>query len=64
MRSMRRSQRDLFAQERATAELQPGLRSKLKPLLRSLLMEAAGMRQPNAASNPNHGEDGDDQDHA
>jgi len=59
MVGVRYSQKDLFAQETVTAELPPGLRSKLEPLLRSLLSEAAGVRRP-AAADPREREEGDD----
>jgi len=64
MRTTERGQRDLFAQGMATAELQPSVRSRLAPLLRSLLTEAAGVRRPKTGSNPSDREAGDDQDHA
>lgn len=64
MRSMGLGQRDLFAQQVVTAELEPSLRAKLAPLLRSLLAEAAGVRQSTAGESPSDEEAGDDQDHA
>jgi hypothetical protein len=60
MAGVRYSQKDLFAQETVTAELPPSLRSKLEPLLRSLLSEAAGVRRPDAAAEPCEREEGDD----
>jgi hypothetical protein len=62
---LKRAQRDLFAPEVASAALQPAIRAKLEPLLRSLLTEVT-CRQPHAAliASPNEREGGDDQDHA
>lgn len=63
MRSPMLGQKDLFAQGMAPARLEPSLQAKLAPLLRSLLTEAAGVRQK-AGESPTDGEAGDDQDHA
>ena len=52
MRGMGFRQKDLFAQETVTAELEPSPRSKLAPLLRSLLSEAAGVRRPTPRREP------------
>jgi hypothetical protein len=64
MRSVRLGQKDLFARQMATAELEPSLRAKLAPLLRSLLAEAAGVRPSTAGESARDEEAGDDQDHA
>ncbi|MDQ5874018.1 MAG: hypothetical protein M3526_01380 [Actinomycetota bacterium] len=65
MRRARRSQRDLFDEAGQLTKLRPELRSKLAPLLQSLLAEAAGVRQrQNESKDCNSEETGDDQDHA
>lgn len=61
MKRVRCGQRDLFAQETAALPLRPDLRSKLEPLLRCLLAEAAGVQR---ADVPPSKEGADDQDHA
>lgn len=64
MRVVKRAQKDLFGPVAATASLLPAVRMKLKPLLRSLLTEAAGVQPPQSAASRNEKEGGDDQDHA
>jgi hypothetical protein len=64
MRSTGFGQSDLFTQQIVAAELEPSVRAKLAPLLRSLLAEAAGIRQPKAGASASDGEAGNDQDHA
>ena len=64
MRSARRKQGDLFEEVRVT-ELRPELRSRLTPLLQTLLAEAAQaeLRQTPPDDDLGSGEAGDDQDH-
>ena len=64
MSGMRGNQRDLFATEITVALLQPAIRSRLKPLLQSLLTEAAGTRPLDASAAHDSKEGGDEQDHA
>lgn len=60
----KRMQADLFDPVVAKAPLQPAVRARLAPLLRSLLREAACGQPGNAAASPDEREGGDDQDHA
>jgi hypothetical protein len=64
MRSARRKQGDLFGEVRV-AELQPELRTRLTPLLQTLLAEAARakLRQSPPENDLGTGEASDDQDH-
>ena len=64
MRSARRKQGDLF-EEAWVTELRPELRSRLTPLLQTLLAEAAqaGLRQTPPDDDLDSGEASDDQDH-
>jgi hypothetical protein len=65
MRSAPRHQRDLFEPVVRVADLRPDLRTKLTPLLQTLLTEAAGVEpHPTTADDLGREEDGDDQDHA
>jgi hypothetical protein len=63
MRSAQRHQRDLFEPVVRVADLRPDLRTKLTPLLQTLLTEAAGV-EPHPTTALGREEDGDDQDHA
>jgi hypothetical protein len=64
MLSARRKQGDLFDELRVT-ELQPELRSRLTPLLQTLLAEAAQAGPPQTPPDDDlgSGEASDDQDH-
>ena len=64
MRATRQPQRDLFEPVVGRAPLQPAVRAKLEPLLRSLLTEAGYGRLGNPAVSADETEGGDDQDHA
>lgn len=62
MGSTRRHQRDLFEPAARVADLRPELRTKLTPLLRALLTEAAGMvSHPTASHDLSREEGSDDQ---
>ena len=60
MSGARGNQQDLFATEITIAPLQPAIRSRLKPLLRSLLTEAAGTRPLDAPAARDSKEGGDE----
>jgi len=64
MRRARHNQRDLFDEAAQVTELQPELRSKLAPLLQTLLTEAAGVQRQIESKDHDVEEAGDDQDRA
>jgi len=63
MRRARRNQRDLFDEAASVAEPRPDLRSKLAPLLRALLAEAAGVEARSKPADRGGEEAGDDKHH-